>query len=69
MSIIGIDIGSSTTKIVEYKDEKIASKKIYREKYKKEDFEDFLFVNNINKQEITRIVFTGIGADKVKKED
>ena len=40
MSIIGIDIGSSTTKIVEYKDEKIASKKRFR---KKDNHPQYLF--------------------------
>ena len=37
MSIIGIDIGSSTTKIIEYNNGNIVSKKIIRRVYKKGD--------------------------------
>ena len=67
MSIIGIDIGSSTTKIIEYKDEKIISKKIIRRFYEKNDLDDFMKENNIS--EIEKIVFTGIGSDKLNKEN
>ena len=69
MGIIGIDIGSSTTKIIFYKDNKIVFKKIYRDKYSKDNFYDFISVFNINKEEIEKIVFTGIGADKINKDD
>lgn len=67
MSIIGIDIGSSTTKIIEYLDEKIKSKKIVRKRYSKSDLEDFIKENNIDN--IEKLVFTGIGADKINESD
>lgn len=65
MSIIGIDIGSSTTKIIEYKDNKISSKKIIRRVFKQNDLNEFIDENKIN--QIDRIVFTGIGVDKLNK--
>ena len=67
MSIIGIDIGSSTTKIIEYRDKEIKSKKIVRKKYSKNDLEVFLKENNINN--IENIVFTGIGANRINESD
>lgn len=66
MSILGIDIGSSTTKIVEYKNEKIENKIIIRDGFSKEKLERFISENNI---EIERIVFTGIGASKINVND
>lgn len=66
MSIIGIDIGSSTTKIVEYKNEKIENKLIIRDGFSKEKLDEFINSNNI---EVEKIVFTGIGASKINKED
>lgn len=66
-SIIGVDIGSSTTKIVEFKNEKIISKKILRKKYDKKELEKFCEINNI--KNIEKIVFTGIGADKINQND
>ena len=66
MSILGVDIGSSTTKIIEYKDEKIANRIILREGFSKEKLDNFIFENNIN---VEKIVFTGIGASKINKED
>ncbi len=63
MSIIGIDIGSSTTKMIEYKDRRINSKKILRTDYTENELKKFLHENKIDN--IERIVFTGIGADKV----
>ena len=36
MSIIGVDIGTSTTKIVEYKNENIVNKTIIRDGFSKE---------------------------------
>lgn len=66
MSIIGIDIGSSTTKIVEYKNEKIENKLIIRDGFLKEKLDEFINSNNIK---VEKIVFTGIGASKINKED
>lgn len=63
MSIIGIDIGSSTTKIIEYKNDKITNKKILRKVYEEKDLQNFLKENVIGVVE--KIVFTGIGADKI----
>ena len=67
MSIIGIDIGSSTTKIIEFKNNEIKSKLILRKVYSKNDLEIFL-ENNIITQ-VDEIVFTGIGADKINESD
>lgn len=63
MSIIGIDIGSSTIKIIEYKDEKILSKGIYKSKDYDTIINKFLSENNIT--EIHKVVLTGINAKKV----
>ena len=65
MSILGVDIGSSTTKIIEYKDEKIKNKIILREDFSKEKLDNFILENNID---VEKIVFTGIGASKINKE-
>lgn len=67
MSVIGIDIGSSTTKIIEYKNDDIVSKKIIRRVYERNDLDNFINENNI--KEINKIVFTGIGTDKLNKEE
>lgn len=66
MSIIGIDIGTSTTKIAEYKNEKLENKLIIRDGFSKEKLEKFINENQIN---VERIVFTGIGASKIKLEE
>ena len=66
MSIIGIDIGSSTTKIVEYKIEKIENKLIIRDGFSKEKLDKFIEENNI---EVEKIVFTGIGASKINQKE
>lgn len=64
MSIIGIDIGSSTTKIVEYKNNEFINRKIYQKnKTVEENLDDFIKINNITN--IERFVLTGIGADKI----
>ena len=65
MSIIAIDIGTTTTKIIEYKEEKITNKEIIQNKNIEEILYSFLDKNNINKKEIDFIALTGIGADKV----
>ena len=65
MSILGVDIGSSTTKIIEYENEEIKNRIILREGFSKEKLDKFILENNIN---VEKIVFTGIGASKVDKE-
>lgn len=66
MSLIGIDIGTSTTKIVEYENEKIKNKLILRDGFSKEKLDEFIDKNNIN---VEKLVFTGIGASKINKEN
>lgn len=66
MSILGIDIGSSTIKIIEYKDEKILSKGIFESKNYETIIDEFLAKNNI--REIDKIIITGINAKKVNLE-
>lgn len=63
MSVIGIDAGSSTIKIIEYKDEKTVSKGIFESK----DYETIInnFINENNIKEIKKIVLTGINANKL----
>lgn len=63
MSIIGIDIGSSTIKIIEYKDEQICNKQILESKEYEKTIENFINENNI--KTIDKIVLTGINAKKV----
>lgn len=66
MSILGIDIGSSTIKIIEYKDEKILSKGIFESKEYEKVIDNFINGNNI--KVIDKIVLTGINAKKVNLE-
>lgn len=66
MSVLGIDIGTSTTKIVEVTNGNIANKIIIRDGFSKEKLEKFIFENNI---EVERMVFTGIGASKINLKD
>lgn len=63
MSVIGIDIGSSTIKMIEYKDKRILSKAIYESKEYEKTIDNFINENNI--KEIDKIVLTGINAKKV----
>ena len=65
MNIISIDIGSSTTKMILCSDGKIKSKKILRKIYEESDLEKFLKENQINI--IDKIIYTGIGSDKIHK--
>ena len=67
MSIIGIDIGSSTTKIIEYEGKRIKSKKIIRRVYEENDLYDFMTENDI--KDVEKLVFTGIGSDKINKDN
>jgi type II pantothenate kinase len=63
MGILGIDIGSSTIKIIEYEDEKILSKGIFEGKDYEKIIDDFISGNNI--EQIDRIVLTGINSKKI----
>ena len=47
MSIIGIDIGSSTTKMIEFENGEIKSKRIIRRVYERNDLDLFIKENNI----------------------
>jgi len=64
MNILGIDLGSSTIKIVEYKDGKITNKGIFESSNYEEIIGNFIDKNNI--KEIDKIVTTGINAKKLK---
>ncbi len=63
MSVIGIDIGSSTIKIVEYNNEQILAKQISESKEYEKTVDSFIKKNNI--KEIEKIVLTGINAKKI----
>ena len=65
MSIIGIDFGSSTTKMIEFENNEIKNKKILQKIYDKNDMKEFLIENNINFVE--KIVFTGIHSNEIDK--
>lgn len=69
MSIIAIDIGTTTTKIIEFSNEQIASKEIFLNKNLKKNLNDFINKYKINMGNIEYIAVTGIGADKVKFDD
>ena len=64
MNILGIDLGSSTIKIVEYKNGEIKSKGILESSDYEETIKNFINKNNI--KEIDKIVATGINAKKLK---
>lgn len=63
MSVIGIDAGSSTIKIIEYKNEKIVSEGIFESKDYETTIDNFINENNI--KEIDKIVLTGINENKI----
>lgn len=63
MNIIGIDVGTSTIKIIKYKDEKICAKGIFESKDYEKVIDNFINENNI--KEIDKIVGTGINAKKI----
>lgn len=65
MSIIGIDVGSTMVKIIEYKEEKIINSKISANRKVEEVLDEFLQANDIDVNQIEEIVVTGIGANKV----
>lgn len=64
MSIIAIDIGTTTTKIIEYKDDTIINKEICLTKNPEKTLDEF--IKSIKAQNIEQIVVTGIGAQKIK---
>lgn len=64
MKFIGIDSGTSITKIIEYSNNKIINKYITPEKNTQIALDKFLEDNNIDINHIDKIVLTGIGADK-----
>ena len=66
MSIISIDIGTSTTKIIEYENNKIKHKDIMQNKSTEKVLKEFIDKGSIKQEKIEQIVLTGIGADKVK---
>lgn len=65
MSIIGIDVGSTMVKIIEYQEEKIINSKISENRNAEEVLDNFLKINEIDVKQIEKIVVTGIGANKV----
>ena len=69
MSILGIDIGSSTIKIIEYKNNKIINKEIFNKKnYTSENaFREFMLKKET--EQIEKVVLTGIEADKFNKNN
>ncbi len=68
MLIIAIDIGTTTTKIIEYKN-RIINKEIVQNKNPEKALKDFINKYKIKKENIESIVLTGIGADKIKLTD
>lgn len=61
MSIIAIDIGTTTTKIIEYEDNKILNKEIYPTGNPENILDEFIEKNEIIARDIKCIVTTGIG--------
>ena len=66
MSIISIDIGTSTTKIIEYDNNKIKHKDIIQNNNIQKVLKEFIDKNFIKLNKIEHIVLTGIGAEKEK---
>ena len=67
MSIIGADIGSSTIKIIEYKDEEIINKEISISKNYKEVINEFINKNKIT--DVEKIIITGINDKKINTNE
>ena len=67
MNIIGIDLGSTMTKVVQIKNNNLTNKEIYSEKNVEKVIEKFINDNNIDLTEIEEFVITGVGASKIKK--
>ena len=73
MSIISIDSGTTTTKVIEYSNGNIFNKAVFNNKeYSNSNIEDLLSLfitnNNINVDDIEKIVVTGINYDKLSFE-
>lgn len=69
MNIIGIDIGSSLIKIIEVNEKsQIINSNILEKCDIKEVLNDFIKHNNIDVKEVSKIVLTGIGADKINED-
>ena len=67
MSIIGIDSGSSAVKIIELdENEKIIHKLMLSKMPVEKSIEIFLNKENINKDNIQKIVLTGVGKDEIE---
>ena len=70
MSILGIDIGTSTIKIIEYKENNILNKAIFKNKNNtniENALREFMVKNETEK--IEKIVLTGIGRNNFKKDN
>ena len=67
MSIIGVDLGSTMTKVVQIKNNNLTNKGIYSEKNVEKVIEKFINDNNVDLTEIEEFVITGVGASKIKK--
>lgn len=71
MYIIGIDIGSSTTKIIEYKDNIILNKSIENNENKtaNDKLKEFIHKFKIDISKIDKIAATGIGVEQLNKNE
>lgn len=68
MKIIGIDAGSSNVKIVAMDEKNNITDKIILEKMKIEEaFETFKQMNHIRKEEISKVIITGVGQAEITK--
>lgn len=69
MNIIGIDIGSSLIKIIEANEKlQIINSNILEKCDAKKVLNDFIKENTINIKKVSKIVLTGIGADKINED-
>lgn len=68
MNSISIDIGSSTIKIIEVKENKILNKTIFIKETPNQAFEKFVSENKIKLNNIENIYLTGIGANKFENK-
>ena len=68
MNIIGIDIGTSTTKIIEVDSyDNIINKDIVETKAIEKKLDEFINKNKINKENIEKIILTGVGTSKINE--
>lgn len=69
MNIIGIDLGTSLAKIIECdKELNIINKMISLDKDLEKVFDNFVTTNNIELDNIEKVVLTGVGSSKFDKE-